>query len=359
MLALVERMKRGQVQVLLVHQADPVYQVPPVVGFTGAIAEVPFIVSFSSFVDDTTAYADLILPDHTYLESWGIVLPEPNPGRPVASSLQPVVSPVFDTRPVGDVLISVARAIGGPIKAALKWPSYIDLVRTTWASLPGQTGESWMTVRQSGGWVGPALPVPASPSRAIGLPTTVPKASFAGDPHAFPFLFLPYPSIPLHDGRSANLPWQQELPDTMTTGVWSSWLEVNPKTAQELDLAEGDPVEVSSPYGMLRVRIHLYPGLHPDVVAMPLGQGHTTYGRYAANRGANALSLVGPELVTGSGDLAWASTRVRLRKVDDAPRFTKVERRDWLPESHEAPGYLSLEDLTRQRWPWDGTHVTE
>ncbi len=349
--ALIARMRAGRVQVLLVHQADPAYLLPKRMGFREALANVPFIVSFGSFVDDTTAHADLILPDHTYLESWGLVAGEPSPGVPVLTSRQPVVSPVFDTRPTPDVLISLGKALGGSLAAAMPWASYVDLVRSTWASVAPQQPALWSDVRQAGLWSGKA----AGPGALRGKTSVpaVPAPTFTGSPQEFPFAFYPYVSPSLHDGRAANLPWQQELPDPMTAGVWSSWVELNPATALRLGVAEGDAVQVRSPHGTLEARVHLYPGLHPTVVAMPMGQGHRAYGRYAAGRGSNPMDVVAPTTVPGSGGLAWAATRVSLERTPDAPSFTKVERRPWPPEHHDSPNYVSLEDLVSKQWPWD------
>ena len=78
----------------------------------------------------------------------------------------------------------------------------------------------------------------------------------------------------------------------MTTVVWDSWVEINPKTAAELGINFGDLVEVTSPQGSLRVPAVIYPGIRPDMVAMPLGQGHREMGRYAKGRGANPLQLL-------------------------------------------------------------------
>ena len=98
----------------------------------------------------------------------------------------------------------------------------------------------------------------------------------------------------------------------MTTVVWDSWVEINPKTAAELGISFGDLVEVTSPQGSLRLPAVIYPGIRPDMVAIPLGQGHTGGGRYAKGRGANPLALLaltmkeqsrtGLECHAGAGD---------------------------------------------------------
>jgi anaerobic selenocysteine-containing dehydrogenase len=78
----------------------------------------------------------------------------------------------------------------------------------------------------------------------------------------------------------------------MTTVMWGSWVEVSPQAADKLGVHEGDVLKVSSPQGSLELPVYVYPGLRPDVIAIPVGQGHVQYGRYASNRGANPLRLL-------------------------------------------------------------------
>ena len=51
-LKLVDAMKSGDVAVLLLHGADPVYSLPPGAGFGEALAKVGFVVSFASLPDE-------------------------------------------------------------------------------------------------------------------------------------------------------------------------------------------------------------------------------------------------------------------------------------------------------------------
>ena len=92
---LAQRMSNGEVEAMLVHDCNPLFTLPPAAGFAEAMQQVPLIASFASFMDETTAMADLILPTDTYLESWGDAVPEPGMGLPVASISQPVVTRVF------------------------------------------------------------------------------------------------------------------------------------------------------------------------------------------------------------------------------------------------------------------------
>ena len=116
----------------------------------------------------------------------------------------------------------------------------------------------------------------------------------------------------MHDGRGANLPWMQELPDPMTSIVYGSWVEMNPTTADQMGLQDGDLVRIESTQGSIEVPLVTFPAIMPDVVAMPIGQGHNEFGRYARNRGSNPLQILAPNMDAQSGSLATSATRVNL-----------------------------------------------
>jgi len=99
--------------------------------------------------------------------------------------------------------------------------------------------------------------------------------------------------------------------------MWSSWIEINTATAAKLGLREGDVVEVASAHGSLRTAVIVSPGIAPDLVAMPVGQGHQRFTRYATGRGENPVELLAPLTEPETGRLAWAATRVRITRVGD------------------------------------------
>jgi anaerobic selenocysteine-containing dehydrogenase len=141
--------------------------------------------------------------------------------------------------------------------------------------------------------------------------------AFDGDAQQHPFHFLPYPSSQFRDGSLAHLPWLQEMPDPLTSAMWSSWVEINPATAARLGIAEGDVVEITSSQGSVRAPAVIFPGIAPDIVAMPVGQGHQSFTRYATGRGDNPVGLIAPMTEPATGALAWAATRVRIARVGD------------------------------------------
>jgi len=105
------------------------------------------------------------------------------------------------------------------------------------------------------------------------------------------------------------------MPDPLTSAMWSSWIEINPQTAARLGIVQGDLVEVTSQHGTLRSAAYVSPGIAPDVIAMPAGQGHATFTRYASGRGENPVGLLAPMTEETTGAVAWAATRVKIARV--------------------------------------------
>lgn len=308
-------LEQGRIELALVY-GNPLHTVPAASGLQQALAKVPYLVSFSSLLDDTALQADLILPDHTPLESWGDVIPQAGSRSPVLGLQQPVVRPLYDTRPYPEVLLTLAGELGGSMAAALPHPSYLGFLQE---SVKGRIqladGEdfsaSWVALLQQGGIF--EQPVPSERFRwsAGSKLAQAQPPDFAGEEQFFPLLLQVYPSTALYDGRGAPLPWLQQLPDPMTTVVWGSWVEINPQTAASLGIVQGDLVSVSSPHGSLRLPAVIYPGIRPDLLAIPLGQGQQGGGRYAQGRGINPLALLGPAPNLPEAG-PWQATRAQI-----------------------------------------------
>ncbi len=335
---LIERMQAGEVDLLLIHGANPVFELPASTGFVEAIRQVPFVVSFSPFVDETALYADLILPDHTYLEAWGYQIPSPGADRPVVSSQQPVVRPLYDTRSTADVILALAADMGGSVAESLPWVDEVLFLEDASGALFGSSlsayratsaGAFWAAWRQNGGWWSEQeLRQEPEPIGFPNNPLPAPPPSFVGDENEFPLHLYPYPSLGLSDGRGANLPWLQEMPDPMTTARWKNWIEINPQTAHELGVEDNDMVRILSPQGEIEAAVVVHPGIRPDVVAMPIGQGHKDFGRYAKGRGSNPIDLLAPVSNPETGALAWGATRVRVESTGRKYTLARLESLD-------------------------------
>lgn len=318
----------GKIETLIVYNANPVFTTPKAMRFEENLKKIPFIASLSSFMDETTANADLVLPAHHFLEDWGDDVASTDNGRVRATLMQPAVTPVFDTRGLGDIFITVGRAIGGRTAAKTPTGAFADYLKESWKerynkNRAGFAGSSnfddfWNRLLQNGGYFPPDPPRYAAASiSASAVKAHLPKAQadFDGDATQYPFYLEVYPHSGYLDGSLANSPWLQEIPDPVSSVVWGSWAEINPATAKNLGINEGDMISVESPSGAVRVPAYIYPGIRPDTVAIPIGQGHTHYGRYAKGRGANPLEILPFKENQKSGQIALNSTRVRLSKA--------------------------------------------
>jgi anaerobic selenocysteine-containing dehydrogenase len=293
-----------------------VYGSPKVWKVREALDKVPFIASFGSFLDETSALANLILPDHSFLESWVDAAPESGSLVAVASVAAPAMKPLHQTRATADVLLDVAGKLAKPIE--LGGTTYDEVIKAAFAALPAAADgtDAFSAAQTQGGWWG-ELKTAAAPAAAVSGTKAVAWAepAFDGDAQQFPYHFLPYPSTQFLEGALAHLPWLQELPDPMTSAMWSSWVELNPQTAAKLGVAEGELVEIASQHGSLQTAVFISPAIAPDVVAMPTGQGHTMFTRFASGRGENPVEILAAQTDSETGAFAWAATRVKVTRV--------------------------------------------
>ena len=331
---LVEEMNNGSVQVLLVKDADLYYGLPDSAGFKNAINQVPLIVSFSSISDDTTSIADLILPQHSYLEEWGTDVPLAGPGYQTIGFQQPVVRPFFEgrgtnlgTKSFADVLMTVSQVMG--IDLGLNGDTFKDVVRDgakqlydlNRGSVSAPSFEAfWNGVLQRGGWWDTNSKHSSNSQSGELQPINHPSFEGNGEFHVIPFVSS------LMDGRGASLPWLQAMPDPISTATWQTWVEINHHVAEAKGIKEGDVVHLrASNGGVITALAMPNPATPPEILGVPIGQGHRDSGRYAAGRGANVLSLLGAKYDDDTGCLAWAATKVNLTVSGDWIRVPKFE----------------------------------
>lgn len=351
---------------IFLYYTNPLFSAPDIGLYRQALERVPFVVSFSPFLDDTSAYADLILPDHTFLERLQDEEIEPSVGYSVVGLRQPVVRPLFDTRDTGDALIQIAHAMGGTMQEAFPWQDFSQVVQyrlsglwasergsirasdfahfwdeltstSVWHDAPysfGQWGRVFRTpsgrfefysqalhqrleeLRQDQTWDEwlETLGISARDDEAF-LPHFEPPRHI-GEARKYPFHLNTYKLMTLAEGRGANAPWLQEKFGLHVKRAWGAWVEINPVTAASMGISEGDWVWIESPLGRrIQLQAVLYPGCRPDTINIPFGQGHHGYGRWADGRGDNPNWIVAEEHDRLAGTAAWSATRVRLYRA--------------------------------------------
>jgi anaerobic selenocysteine-containing dehydrogenase/Fe-S-cluster-containing dehydrogenase component len=337
MLKLTQAMAQGQIDVLILADVNPVYNLPPKSGFADALGKVALVVSLAARPSETTARAQLILPSLHALESWGDYVAEDG----VIGLMQPTMGPVeIDGKPVeakstADILLSVGRqALGSEEgKGPLKWASFQEYVTEEWKKLAVTFGagksfpEFWeASLKRGGAWRATSAAGTAVKIDASRVPAAPAKLEGDGT-HAL----LVYPSARFYDGRGADKAWLQEAPDTMTQVAWDGWVEVPTETAARLGLNRGDIVKLASPHGSIELPAYPSELIHSGAVAVAMGQGHTFPGAYASGRpapgatspqpstflnvGANPIQLLGAGAEAASGGLPHLAVKVSVSKT--------------------------------------------
>jgi menaquinone reductase, molybdopterin-binding-like subunit len=310
------------VEAMFLHGTCPLGALPGRQAWVAALAQVPFLVRFTSWLDESAGQADLVLPESLPLETLDVVQPATDSGESLLSLRQPVVAPLSGTRQVGDVIVALAAGLGGSVGRSLPWKSYSEavakaLLAETWDDVKKKGGQwnesetdrpvnlprrfeigSKAIVARMAGFPDAAKAAQAWPCQ--GLPPWEPPR-FSGDPRQFPLQLVPYRPVQFVENGGRFLPWLSELP-LVSGNPWPLRAEINPADAAQLGLADGDQVLVESPVGSCRAVAQLSDGVRVGVVAMALGK-------------AGVIDLVVPDEDQLSGVLAWQGTRVRVRKV--------------------------------------------
>lgn len=295
-------------EVLFVLDADPCYHASDADKFKEALLKIPFIVSFSPYMNETSEMADLILPNHGFLERLEDTPAPVGFTKPMLGLAKPVVEPQYNTRHAGDLVLTLAASLGGEVADSFPWQTYEECLEST-------LGEAWETLREEGYLVNEDYKVPGwknafgTGNKRFSFPTkdAFPKdVPLPGSTNAFPLVLLPFDSMRISTAPVVDPPFMiKTVPDTQLKQD-DIVVQVNPGTAKSLGLKEGDFASLSTPNGESRVRVHLFDGIMPGVIAMPNGLGHTAGDKYSAGKGVNVNRLLGPseDPVTGF-DAAW------------------------------------------------------
>ena len=107
------------------------------------------------------------------------------------------------------------------------------------------------------------------------------------------------------------MPWLLENIGVLTAEAWATWAEINPETANELGLENGQLVRIESREGAFNATLRLFPGAQPGVVNVPYGL-HTKVRGWGECQGDNPLAAVGDSVDATTGLPDWYSSRVRL-----------------------------------------------
>jgi MoCo/4Fe-4S cofactor protein with predicted Tat translocation signal len=280
----VAELKRGEVDAVFFLNANPAYDYYNTKELTDALAKVRLKVSFSDHKDETANLCNVIAPNHYYLESWG----DDNIVEGYYTVLQPTINPVYNTRQAEQSLLVWSDN-------AVK--EYYTYVRNNWdknllakGGLSGQKG--WETLLQTG-----FIKVADKPAVAYAFGRDLnavahtvlaqsDQLAASGDKK---FELQVYQSKAMLDGKRANNPWLQELPDPVSKVTWDNFAALSLTDIKKLGLAEGDVITIDANGYSIALPILLQPGQAEGTISVALGYGRTMAGPVGDGVGKNAF----------------------------------------------------------------------
>jgi anaerobic selenocysteine-containing dehydrogenase len=275
--------------ILLTHMDNPVYAGPDSKLIAKVLLDeehIPFHVSIDPFLHESNIYADLVLPEATYLERWDLVSPPAMERAPFIALRQPIVKPLGKSLSFPDILIELANRIGGGMERYFKFGKtehYIEAMIRKIPRLVDAGGIDYLM--EKGIWIDREGHLPYGSYKGKKKLKT-PSGRFEFEPS------LPaYSPIPHHqelvDGQfhlvtfqwnvhsysqTANCKWLTEI-------VHRNPLWINEESARRMSLSHGDRVRITSALGSLVTPIFVTQGIHPRVVALSDNVGRWNYGR--------------------------------------------------------------------------------
>jgi anaerobic selenocysteine-containing dehydrogenase len=367
--------KLPDLSMLMIAQVDPLYLPTDRKPWQEWLSRIPQVFQFATLIDDTSPYADIVLPTTTYLEQWDVTLPVPNLPFSQLGLQQPIVPPLNGTRLMGDVLLQLATDAGITLlpEKPKSYAGYLETqMKTIFASGKGTPyfetvslkfleelrkrgwqvysypafADFWRLLQEKGGWWDPGeypevdwkkgkrftFPSVArldallkerallSPGREAKKGDTPLRALLeapirkAETPDSF--LLAPFTTLMDMTGEGASQPLLQEVSGLIPRVYWYPWAEMSPERARRLFLKDGDLIRIVAGKGSVTLCVKVVPTVSSEILAVPFGKGHKESGRYAKNIGPNPVALIDPLVDPLSGRTSWQSTHVRVEKVN-------------------------------------------
>jgi anaerobic selenocysteine-containing dehydrogenase/Fe-S-cluster-containing dehydrogenase component len=281
---------------LLLNNVNPLYALPADSGVAEALSRKDlFVVAFNNFMDETAAAADLIIPVRLPLESWDLYESK----QAMKSALQPAMGRLTAAPDIGDLFLALLAPGQHPDK---DYRAYLIRRMTSQKRIASEL--EWDHMLQSGGQF-IADRQASKPDVQLDERFVAQLAALVAEIPAAPAqaaVVYAAPSIRYFDGRGANRPWLSEIPDALSEIAWQTVAWVHPQRMQAKGWSEGERVSITTAKGSIDALIYRYDGLHPEAVVIPMGQGHSDYGRYARKQGVDPVRLLEsqPDALTGA-----------------------------------------------------------
>jgi len=323
---LLGELKAGSVKALLVWGANPVYDHPQGIDFAAAIKKAELSISFSERPDETTASCQYILPETNFLESWNDL--EPKKG--IYSLAQPTIAPIFNAR--------------APQESLLKWSgnnlTYHGFIQNFWKETHFSNQKEitdyvqfWNTTLQKGVYETVQESKLNYSNEGIGQAGGLIKSASPGIEVAL------YESIALGNGKYANNPWLQELPDPVAKISWDNFAAIPVAYAEENGLKNEDVISING----IELPVFVQPGQAKDTISVALGYGREIAGKVGTKIGTNLYPSVG----NGIGTRQYYITAAKVDKVPGKTFELAISQTHYLMEGRPIVRETTLQDYIK------------
>ena len=278
---LVNDMKAGSIDTLIMSGVNPVYTMPNSADFVEGLKKVKLSVAFSLKEDETAKHTTIAAAAPHYLESWGDV----RIVKGQYSVTQPTIRPLFNTRQFEDSLL-VWSGVN------MEYYDYLKGSAGTFVA-----GKTWNQLVHDGVYKDET---PASAAFAgadfAGAASRLASAKANGG-----LELVLYTKIGMGDGQQANNPWLQEFPDPITRVSWDNYVTVSQFDAEKLELENynvangglnGSYVTIEAGGRKLeKVPVIVQPGQARGTIGLALGYGRKEAMKKEMVVGVNAYTL--------------------------------------------------------------------
>jgi anaerobic selenocysteine-containing dehydrogenase len=300
---------KSSVKVLMIAGSNFIFNNTDQEALKNQVSSIPFIVSFSSFIDETSDYAHLIIPDHNDLEKLDLNFDE-STGYSVITVQQPVVDPFFKTTDTGDVIISLMKDLKP--NSEFKYSNVSEYVKSIAGKLYdnrigtlmtenkfteiekglrkigwttdqyGSFDEFWDSLLEAGGWWNPfGDKVQYSPK--INFMGNFPPAdavvnnTAAAQSQKKLVLNVFLKNLDYRGSMSLN-PVLIEQFGHQWSVFYKTWVEINPITARRFSIGDRSSAVIKTSKGKFPVVVVYNASVLTGNLDVPFGLGHTILG---------------------------------------------------------------------------------
>ncbi len=312
---LVDEMKSGVVDLLLILGGNPVYDAPVDFDFAAGLLKVKHSVHHTLYLNETSRLCHWCIPATHFLESWSDAVAFDG----TLSIIQPLIEPLYPA-------VTVHEMIGALTERPVR-PAY-EIVRETWhaQNRAGEFETNWRRALSDGVFVGSASQLPSpyplpegeEDASAPGEGAVI-QESASSNPHTTDLEIIFRPDANVLDGRYANNGWLQELPRPFTKLTWENAALISPLLAEKANIEDGDVVELTFRKRKLKAPVLIQSGQAENSVTLHLGYGRSEVGRVGKGAGFNAYAL-------RTSDTLWFGNGLTIKPTGGKHSFATTQR---------------------------------